>query len=286
MSKIKEAIMRSFLLPVLVGFVVFGSTSNSWAQASRPAQNPPTASSVVKIRVDGTQVSAEIRDALMQQVLEELAARTGVVFEVSMASNPLFSVNLYRVPLQEAIKRVIGGLDAIFYYDKDEVGQTRIHFVRVFSKEKKSQPAGIRYIGTGVPTKTSEDSIDTPEQALKALWESQNIDLRQKAIAILASVKGEVATQALTKALEDSAPEVRVAAIEGLASLGAPSALPQILLTLKDNHPSVRQSATEAVALLGSVENVNDLKPLVRDKDEGVAGAAELAIRRLSARRP
>jgi len=58
--------------------------------------------------------------------------------------------------------------------------------------------------------------------------------------------------------------------------------LPNIVKCLKDAHPGVRQSATTAVALLGDSKNLKDLKPLTFDKDASVAGAAEVAIRKLS----
>ena len=72
----------------------------------------------------------------------------------------------------------------------------------------------------------------------------------------------------------------------GLAALGARSSLPQILLALKDGHPGVRQSAVTAVALLGDTDNIKNLQPLATDRDLSVAAAAQMAIQKLSARRP
>jgi HEAT repeat protein len=156
----------------------------------------------------------------------------------------------------------------------------------LYRSNKTQQQASLRYIGTGAVTKTGDDTVDNPEQALRALAESKNPETRQKAVEILVAAKGVAAVQALTMAVEDEAPEVRAAAIEGLASLGERNALPKIVHHLKDPHPGVRQSSINAVALIGDAENLNDLRPLGRDKDKSVAAAADIAIKKLSMHRP
>ncbi len=251
--------------------------------AQIPAQ--PSGPALLKMRVEGNAVTAEIRNAPLQQVLEELAARTGIVFEVGTQDNPPLAISLYRSPLQEAIQRLVGNNNALFYFGRDTAGQEKIELVRVFSRSNKPAQPSLRYIGTGKITKTLEDTIENPEQALKALAESKQVDVRQKAIEVLVAAKGDVAIQALTAALADDAPEVRVAAIEGLAGLGARSVLPEIVKCLKDPQPGVRQSAITAIALLGDADNIKDLKPMSKDKDASVAAAADVALRKLAARR-
>ena len=236
----------------------------------------------MKMRIEDGFVTAEIRATPLQGVLEELADRTGVVFSIQSQENQPISISLYRVSLEEAIQRILSSENNIIYYGRDAAGNTRIEYVRVEPRANAPAQPSIRYIGTGAVTKTGEDTVDTPDQALKVLSESANLEARQKAIEVLVAAKGEVATLALMGALSDPAPEIRAAAIEGLASLGARSALPAIILSLKDKHPGVRQSAIVALALLGDAENVKDLKPLVKDQDASVAAAADIAIRKLS----
>jgi HEAT repeats len=252
------------------------------AGASALYQGPVTG--LMKIRVEGDHVTADIRDALLQSVLEELAAQTGVVFEIPIQVNPPVSVSLYRVTIQDAIQRIVSGNNAFFYYESGESTGSRIQLVRIFARGKGE--ASLRYIGTGAPTKRAEDALETPEQALKALEESTDLEKRQKAVEMLVLAKGEAAIQGLMKALRDPAVEVRVAAIEGLAAMGVRSALPQFQQALKDSHPGVRLSAVQAIALLGDANNVKDLDPLAHDKDGSVAAAAQIAIRKLSGAKP
>jgi len=240
----------------------------------------------MRMLLDGGGLNAQIRATPLQQVLEELAARTGVVFEIESQENPKISIFFNRMSIQEAIHRLLSGNDSQIYYHRDEAGQNYVRYVRIFSQVLRPTPPSLRYIGTGVITKRGDDVIDNPEQALAVLAESANPAAKQKAIEVLVAVRGAATIPALKMALADPAIEVKVAAIEGLASLGAREALPQILPALKDGHPGVRQSAILAVSLLGDAGNLKELRPLLRDPDGSVAAAADMAIRKLSARRP
>ncbi len=249
-------------------------------QPAMPAQPQPTKPAIINIRVEGNRVTADISDAPLQDVLQEFADRTGIIFEIRTHDNPFVSVHLSRVTLEEAIQRIISDSDTLIICDRKN--SERITMVRVFARGTPQVQPGIIYLGTGVVMKTNVD-VDTPEQALKALAESTNLESRVKAVEVLVNNKGDESAKTLMNAINDPAPEVRIAVIEGLASLGTPEALPIILKKLKDPNPGVRQSATTAVALLGDARNLRDLKPLSTDKDPSVAAAAEIAIRKLSA---
>jgi hypothetical protein len=248
--------------------------------------NQPTEPATVKLRVEGQEIVGQIRNAPLQQVLEELAAWSGIVFEIEAQENPSVSITFYRVPLSEAIQRLIGNYNSVIYYESEESGQEHIRLVRILSRNPRPAPPSLHYLGTGAITKRSDDVVDSPEQALAVLSGSKNLAARQKAIDVLVATKGAPAVEALKTVLSDPAVEIRVAAIEGLVTLGAHEALPQILSALKDEHPGVRQSAVIAVGLLGDSRNVKDLKPLLKDVDKVIAAAAEVAIQKLSSRRP
>ncbi len=289
-NRLLAKVMAAYgLLLMLLGMLVCPSLAQvRRAPLPLPNMQPnqPPLPAVVRVRLEGGLITAQVIATPMQQVLDELASRTGVIFEVQSQDNPIVSISLYRVPLEEAIARLAGGSNRILYYGKDAAGQNRIEMVRIFPRANVPQQPSLRYIGTGVVTKTGDETVETPEQALKVLTESGSLEARQKAVEVLAAAKGDFAIQVLTQILQDSAPEIRVAAIEGLAGLGARSSLPQILQALKDSHPGVRQSAVTAVALLGDADNVKNLKPLSKDPDLSVAAAAEMAIQKLGSRRP
>ena len=251
----------------------------------QPAQ--PAEPALMRMRLEDRNVTAEIRVTPLQQVLEELAARSGVVFEIDTQENPPMSFVFYRVSLEEAIQRLTADYNSIAFFDSTPAGQDHVSFVRIISRTLRPMPSSLRYIGTGAITKRGIDVIDSPEQALTVLTESPDVASREKAVESLVAFKSPEVLPALKVALLDSAAEVRVAAVEALAGLGMHEALPQVLPLLKDRHPGVRQSAVLAVSLLGDVANVKDLRPLLRDQDASVVAAADMAIRKLSlVRRP
>jgi hypothetical protein len=285
----------SLWVSLFCGMLVFALPS--FGQGGRqPTRVPlimqPNASdepSSMKLRVEGQDVVAQIRNTPLQDVLAELAAWSGVVFEIDSQENPKITITFFsvpRVPLQEAIRRLTGNNNSISFYDHDEAGQTRISFVRVLTRTPRPNPPTLHYIGSGAISKRSDDIVDSPEQALAVLAGSSNLAARQKAIEVLAAAKSVPAIQALRMVLTDPAVEIKVSAIDSLASLGVHDALPQILPALKDAHPGVRQSAVVAVGLLGDATNVKDLRPLLKDPDGSVVAAANVAIQKLSTRRP
>jgi hypothetical protein len=250
----------------------------SVSQPSRPAAKKAF---LLKIRIEEGRVTADISNAPLQQVLQELADRTGIVFEVRAQEDPLVSIHLQHVSPAEAIQRIAAGSNAMFYYGQGAESD-RIMMVRIFSRSTPGPQPTLMYLGTGAVTKTN-NTVETPEEALEVLASESSIEEKEIGIEILAKSKNSLAVKALMDCLSDPAPEVRVAAIEGLAAMGAQEALPGILKSLKDEHPGVRHSAAMAVASLGTAGNLKDLRPLTSDKDAGVAAAAEIAIRRLSA---
>ena len=267
----------------LFGMLAVGS--NALAQRPVPGNQPPSPGQkpyTLTIRVADNLVTAEIMDCPLQTTLQELADRTGIVFEVRSQENPQVSVHLARVSLTEAIQRIAVNDNTQFYYSQDKPDRERIAMVRVFPRAAPTQQPGIVYLGSGAITKTNDD-VDTPDQAVKALTGNANLAMREKAVELLVRAKNAESVKALTDAMFDPAPEVRSAIIEGLAAIGAREALPGILKSLKDEQPKVRQSAVTAVALLGDAQNLSDIKPLGKDKDPGVAGAVEIAIKKLSA---
>jgi hypothetical protein len=272
----------------LIGvFAVSAFCPNLFAQRSIPFPPPiqparPAEKVVLlKMRVEEARVTADITDTPLQHVLKELADRTGIVFEVRSQENPAVSIHLQRVPLPEAIQRIAGASNAIFYYGEGAESQ-RIIMVRIFSRTTPGPQPSLLYLGNGVIAKTN-NTVETPEQALQVLASNSSIEDKEIGIELLAKSKSNAAVKALMDCISDPAPEIRAAAIDGLASMGSQAALPAILKSIKDEHPGVRQSAAMAVASLGNSGNLKDLRPLSFDKDARVAAAAEIAIRRLAA---
>jgi hypothetical protein len=118
---------------------------------------------VLSMRVDEGRISATIVDSPLQNVLADLAARTGIIFEVRSQENPLVSVTLQRVSLQEAIQRVAPASNTIYFYGKNQGDSDRILLVRLFPRIGTPPQPSILYLGTGAITK-GNDIADSPSQ--------------------------------------------------------------------------------------------------------------------------
>lgn len=270
----------------LSGPSLFGQGMRPVGRTPGMITNQPKEPGSMKLRMEGQEVAGEIRNTPLQDVLEEIAAWSGIVFEIESQENPAVTITFYRVPILEAVQRLIGANNSIIYADRDETGQSRILLVRIFSRVPRPTPPSLHYIGTGSVTKRSDDIVDSPEQALAVLAGSTNLAARQKAVEVLVASKGAPAVPALKAVLSDPEVEIKVAAIEGLFTLGARDALPQILPALRDPHPGVRHIAILAVSTLGDAKNVRDLRPLLKDPDHTIVAAAEAAIQKLTSRHP
>jgi hypothetical protein len=260
-----------------------GQSQNSFPRSSRfPNQfeaKTPIIPAVQKMRVIEGKVFADITASPLQTVLQELADRTGIVFELQSQQNPLVSIHLTGTPLIETIERILTDSDIIYVYDKGDAAQ--VSLVRILPRTAPVVQPSILSLGTGVVTKVNIE-IHNSEQAQKVLSSAADLDDRKKAIEFLVAEKSKSSIPALMEVLDDAAPEIRMAAVNGLADLKAFKALSRILDALKDSDPEVRKSAVSAVALLGTSRNIRDLKPLTYDKNAQISAAAESAIRKLS----
>ena len=132
-------------------------------QAQTQDQNQDIIPTVLTMQIKDGKVSASVRAAPLQKVLEELAAHSGIVFEVQSQDNPLISIALQEVSLQEAIQRIASADDLIFYHGRDSSGRGAIQLVKAYPRAEVPLQPSIRYIGRGVITKTGEDSGEGSE---------------------------------------------------------------------------------------------------------------------------
>jgi hypothetical protein len=161
---------RAYYLLRLGALVLFTALPAQGAPFQQPKAQMPVSGmpqsqkpAVLSMRVDEGRVTATIMDSPLQNVLADLAARTGIIFEVRSQENPLVSVNLHRVTLQEAIQRIAPASNTIYFYGKKQGASDRITLVRLFPRSGTSSQPSILYLGTGAITK-SNYSADSPLQ--------------------------------------------------------------------------------------------------------------------------
>ncbi len=130
-------------------------------QVEDPTQNVIPSSLSVQVK-DG-KINASIKNVPLQQVLEELALRSGIIFQIQSQDNPAVSITLQGVSLTEAIQRIASADDLIFYHGMNSSGQNVIQLVKIYPRGEVPQQPSIRYIGSGAVTRTNEDSGGNPQ---------------------------------------------------------------------------------------------------------------------------
>jgi hypothetical protein len=103
---------------------------------------------------------------------------------------------------------------------------------------------------------------------LVQILQVQGGSVRDQLVGMLASVKGEKASQALAqRAVFDVSPFVREAAIKALASRPAAEFRPVLLAALRHPLPFAADHAAEALVALGDLDALPDLVPLLDQPD-------------------
>jgi hypothetical protein len=161
---------RAYYLLRFGALVLFSAMPAQGAPFQRPKAPMPASGmqqfqkpAVLSMRVDEGRITATIVDSPLQNVLADLAARTGIIFEVRSQENPLVSMSLHRVSLQEAIQRIAPGSNTIYFYGKSQGDSDRITLVQLFPRIDTSPQPSILYLGTGAITK-GNDIADSPLQ--------------------------------------------------------------------------------------------------------------------------
>jgi hypothetical protein len=133
------------------------------ASAQNQVNNQASIPLLLRMQIKDGKVNASVRAAPLQKVLEELAARSGIVFQIQSQDNPLVSIVLQEISLQEAVQRIASADDLIFYQGQDASSQNTIQLVKIYPRGEVPLQPSIRFIGSGAITKMGEDTAEGTE---------------------------------------------------------------------------------------------------------------------------
>jgi HEAT repeat protein len=216
-------------------------------------------------------LSLEADDAPVMDVLRRLADEKIVTVVGQPLVERRVSLTLSGVPLDEALKRILGDLRYIASYD-----------ARVGARV----PAEIRFLGAGSGSRAAAGpppAPPTPEWVTRAAANPER-SARMRAIQALGRQRTAEATTALVGMMRDDAdPIVRERAAAALVEIGSRDLGGAFLAALSDSAPFVR---VQAVRGLARVQPDAAVPPLTRaaeaDPDAAVRRAAVEALGRLS----
>jgi hypothetical protein len=237
--------------------------------ASLPTRNPGQARPVLKVQDGKVTIARAVWP--LGPALEHVARDANVAI-IGMGTTPdeAVEIELSDVPVDEALRRLLGHHDAFFFYGAEGDGNpARLRAVWVYPKGRGRGLAPVppeAWAGT----KELEVRLSDPDAVTRAL-----------AIHGLTERKGERALDDVLRALQDSDQEVRTRALYGAITAGVrlpaevlqnllandlssnvrflalqrlqsmPGARAAAMRALKDPHPHIREKASEILAELG-----------------------------------
>jgi HEAT repeats len=222
----------------------------------------------VSLRIEGDLITIRAEDATLKQVLEAIAAKQG--FDVILRGDLDQKIDrtLTRVPLADALRRLLGRHSMVTTYRTTDAGATVLAELRVYAA---SAPATTRIAGRATPSPAARSAFDGLDPAaqiatIRALIQNGS----PSAVTALEGIVGRAANAA-----------VRRYAINGLARVGGQGAT-RVLgrIVTRDDKPDSRRAAVRALARMRTDDARAFVEQASRDADKRVRQTASVVLRR------
>lgn len=250
-----------------------------------------SAGTVTRLSLDEDLLTLEAQDAPLADVLRGLAEQKGVKVIGRPSADIRVSVRLERIPLDEALKRVLRDVPYIASYGPTDARPSSGLLVEIRFLGPGSGAA--RAVADPPPPSPAVDWVaraaTSPERsgrvrAIQMLKRQRNPEatetliglmrgdvdpvVRERAAAALVDVGGREVASAFTAALTDTAVFVRVQAVRGLARIQGNAAAETLVRAADaDPDPPVRRAAVEALAGLSGERVRQALARAANDTD-------------------
>ena len=237
-------------LCLLLALAIFGLAAPA---AIAAAANQPTNSDDIRIELKDGLLTADIHDAPLPQVLEEIGKLAGfkVVQVADFNDFPRVNSSFTDLPLQAAVERLVANANRIFFYRQDAT---------VKSGRALSQ---LWLLGPG------EAGADTTQrsEAVSGLQHEEPL-IRSQAVLRLVQQEGEEAVlEKLSVLLQtDPDPLVRSRVAIALGSLGDERAVSELESALQDSHVTVRTQSMTALGQIGGDRAIMALGSILTDE--------------------
>lgn len=234
----------------------------------------------LEVSVDGEQLTADLRQEPVADVLAAVARQTGAKLSIRGDLGSVRRQAFSRVPLAEALPRLVqpNGLILEFAPTPDATGGRRLVAIRAVAP---GAPPGE---GDGSSVRITRSSRNDPTRgAPPGFWSYEKGDVplppleqRIEQLNKLTRQRGENATAALVYVLvADPEPAVRRSALGMLAGMSNPEAKAAITQAVADHDPEIRADSLRALARPGQSKPISLLAQAARgDADPRVRVAA------------
>jgi hypothetical protein len=234
--------MKRRLATAALAALLFGAR----AQA---AVGPGPNAGLRSIQVRDGRLSADV-DAPLDEVLAAIARATGLEIRVHGATGERTTFAFRDVPLEVALRHVLGATSFAFVYALPPSHRTSLPMlvaVHVYAPARPKAAVAANPGGSAAAATTAA-GIQGDDPA-RVLLESESWVARKKAVRELATTSGDGAVDALGRAVyDDEDPWVREKAVRALGRMSSEKAItPLSDALLRDQDPFVREAAATSL---------------------------------------
>lgn len=252
------------------------------AQDTVESQQPTTHSRPghLKVEVADRTVSVTAREATVGQLLAEIARQSGLAVDSEGPLDERADLELDRVPLREALHRILRGHNFVLLYVEPPSGVERAsdalpNRLWVFSKRPDDPHAPSKSGAAGREASEADERLLRLSLALA----DANAKVRLAAVTEMLDIGSDEAEAALAAAaLLDPESSVREEAVYGLGEIGGEAGVAILEQALMDPERSVREAAVEAFTAIGGEDSAGALAVALNDEDASLREQAVYAL--------
>jgi hypothetical protein len=295
MARFKDMIIRLGLVALSVG-----AAGPAFSGVSLPGSSADRRSDRVKpiVTIVNGRITAKLDEVPLPKVLEAIARASGARIELHGAIDETVSADFDGLDLEEGLKRLLRGRNAVFYYksksiDPGNASGWSLSEVQIFGLNGESMDLvtsfdfGAEAVTNLAKGRETRPAIETPRDPVidglaKQLLESSDGEARRNAARELGQVDDPDVIEPLSEALlKDADDSVRIAAASALAETWDEGAVaPLALSALHDDSEEVREAAVRALGTTWSEDAVPTLLMVL--SSDGDAMVREQAARALA----
>jgi HEAT repeat protein len=231
--------------------------------------------------VEGERLSIDVRDAELEQVLQDIASRAGFTLATSGQLGRVTAA-FDDVPLEQGLRRLARDNELVFVYGRPERGSGgHLAEVRVFGATAREAPADPESASDVDELLQRGDAPGNTARLSELLGSAPDSDVRARAAWALGRIGGADAETALTGALSDQSSDVRVQALYALQRVAGIDAIPAIQgALLRDSDVVVRRAAARTLGVMREPPATDALRAAAEDPDPTVRREVSRALRR------
>ncbi len=253
------------------------------AQASQdiPAKSTDTSAGIVEVDINKAGgIVVDAHGALIAQIIDALAARTGKPIRYQDAPDQPVTVSCHGQGLETVLRCLLGtDADLAFSYDEAAPGKTghgALSAVKILSSTFQKLPS---YASMMATARSGDAQAMSLEEAL-ALTRSSDPGQRARALEQMGRIEQVdegTLRSAYTDALKDRDGDVRAAAVNGLTLLDGEASFPMLSAAMADEDASVRLVALDGMDVVDE-NTLPYYQQALNDSDESVRTLAELRL--------